>query len=76
MKKAFFALGSVGMSVAAFADGTSSVTVPDISGVTSAVTTWAGTFGTTLVSIAGAFLAWYLLKLALRALKGVAGSAK
>lgn len=76
--RALACLGAFGAFVSsAFAEG-AAVTI-DTANVTSlgtAMSTWATTVMPIVLSVAGAFVAFYMLRLALRLLKGIASGSK
>lgn len=77
MKKVLAALGVVGFGASAFAEGT--ITIPtavDHAALGTAVTTWGSSLIPTLLTVAGCFIGFYLLKFGIRAIKSMASASK
>lgn len=75
MKKMLALLACAGLSVSAFAED-AILTPIDVTPLKTALGTWATTFGTLLLGIAGIFAAFWLLRLAIRLIKSISNTSK
>lgn len=78
MKKALLSVAVAGGSLAAMAEGstTGAITPVDLSGYTNSLNTWVTSFGPTLLGIAGAFGAFWLLIIGIQLIKRMGKTAK
>ena len=82
MKRILCGLTPFALAASAFADPAaggsgSTVTISaDAASVAGAVTEWAGTLAPTVLTIVGAFLGFWAIKVGIRIIKGIAGASK
>lgn len=82
MKKLICGLSPFALAASAFAEGGaggagSTVTISaDAASVAGAVTEWASTLAPTVLTIVGAFLGFWAIKVGIRIIKGIAGASK